>query len=100
MIVNPGRRRDELKFSRVDRKKHSDGVDLNAGLVRIDSFGHNGRAGGRGLTISDEYRYARYVGTLALNSNYSVLIVQPTVADILTLFSIASTKVCHSMPNW
>jgi len=69
MQVKPGRRRDELKFSRVDRKKHSDGVDLNTGLVRNHSFGHNGRAGGRRLTISDEYCNARYVGTLALNNN-------------------------------
>jgi len=69
MQVKPGRRRDELKFSCVDRKKHSDGVDLNTGLVRNHSFGHNGRASGRRLTISDEYCNARYVGTLALNNN-------------------------------
>jgi len=68
--------------------------------VRNRSFGHNGWTGGRGLTISDEYRHARYVGTLALNSNYSVPIVQPTVADILTLFSLNKTKLLNMPTAW
>ena len=71
MIEKPGQRRNELKFSRVEQRTHSDGIDLNIGLVRSHSFGHSGRAGRRGQTISDEYRHARYAGTLALNSIYT-----------------------------
>ena len=69
MIEEPGRRRDEPKFSPVELKRiHSDGVDLNTELVCKQSFGHSGQTGRRGRTISDEYRNARYVGTLALNN--------------------------------
>ena len=69
MIVKPWQRGDELKFGSVERERIlSDGVDLNTDLVRSRSFGHSGEAGSRRWTVSDEYRHARYVGTLALNN--------------------------------
>jgi len=43
MIVKPRRRRDELKFSQVDRKRRRDGQDSDACLVSARSFGHNRR---------------------------------------------------------
>jgi len=47
MIVKPRQRRDGLKFSKVDRRRHSDAEDLDTISVCFRGFGHSGRAAGR-----------------------------------------------------
>ena len=69
MVVEPRHGRDQLNLSPVDRRRHSDGVDGDAGPVRFAGLGLDRVERRRRLAVGDEQGDTRHAVTLALNNN-------------------------------
>ena len=69
LIAKSRRRRYQLKFGNVDRRRYSDGQDGDISLVSGQSFWQNRQRSGRWLAVGDQNSHARHARTFALDNN-------------------------------